>query len=392
MDGGQGSDQSEEFPLEAFAPGSTPDIVGQPPKPEPSAYAEPTPSVAAAVASSVFVDEGAGEGNTGREIAGIKRHLSDFENRLKRFEDAHTTLAEAGSEAVSHAKDELFQAIASTKVAVLDEAMQSVTERLERLKSTMDADRRRAIDNVLGEAAESVEGAVGRIQGEIGVARKDLNGEINALRNDVGAKASRGEVDSLSDAIGSLRGDIAASSETVKGLKGTDDARRETLDALNQQVHGLVGTMETFEGRIGAFARDTEEARGELEALRQADTSLNAELTRVTTRVRGIEQTLEELKGAFRGIRDEALPDVRRAAIRAEQAATAASAQVAELLPRLEYVEGFATKMRGLQNFMDRVMALEELFARYPGDIVELATQVGLRELADELRGSVQRS
>lgn len=211
----------------------------------------------------------------------------------------------------------------------------------------------------------------------------------NEFRSALAAKADRSEVDSLSDTIGSLRGDIAASRETVEALKGTDDARREALDALNNKVHGFDGTMATFERRIGADEKAVREARGELEALRQADTGFSAEQTKLVARVRVIEQALEELKGALRGIREEALPDVRKAAVRAERAAAAASAQVAELFPRIEYVEGLASQMRGLQNFMERVGSLEGWRDRHSGDIADIAVRVGLNELAEELRGAL---
>lgn len=276
-------------------------------------------------------------------------------------------------------------AVDAAKAAVLEEADRRIDGKLEAFWKKL----RESLDERFRNLADQQAGDIGNILGDIGKVRKDLGGEINALRGEVVAKASRSEVDSLSDAVGSLRGDIAAFRESVEGLKGADDARREALDALNKQVHELVGTMETFEGRVKAVEEASGEARGELEALRQVDTGLNAELTRIVKHVHSIEQTLEELKGAFRGIREEAIPEVRKAAIRAEQAATTASAHVAELLPRLEYAEGLAVKMRDLKNFMDRVATLERWRDRHSADIADVAEQVGLNELAAQLKGSL---
>lgn len=203
------------------------------------------------------------------------------------------------------------------------------------------------------------------------------------------AEQNEANASAVNDDIGAVRGDVTTVDESVRGLKSADEARREALDALNKVVHALIGRLQTFETDLGAIKGDAEETRHELEALRQADAGASSDLERLKRRVDGIEQAVGELRGAFRGIRDEALPDIRKAAVRAEQAVAAASAQVAELLPRLEQVEALATKMRSLQNFMDRVEALEGWRDRHSADIAEIAARVGLNELVEELRGAL---
>lgn len=386
-----GRHENAEDLLQPVKTGEAVDIVGRPVTPGEVAPQEWPPR--AATPPPPPAPEGNGTRTTPLTmdmiVRQVKRVVGEVVTPLNERLDTIVAVNDALAEEFGRVKASLDAtingAVDAAKAVMFDEAVRLTDERLGEFLRRLHV----SLDERFHKLGEQQASDISSVHGHIGNVRDGLGGEIGALRNDVSAKASRAEVDSLSVTIGSLRGNIAASCETVNGLKNTDDARREALNALNDQVHELVGTMGTFEGRINAVEEASGEARRELEALRQADTGLNAEQTRLATRVRGIEQAMEEFKGSLRGIREEALPEVRKAAIRAEQAAAAASAQMARLLPRLEYVEGLAVKMRPFQNFMDRVGALERYRDRHSADIADVAEQVGLNELADELRGAL---